>query len=347
MMNPTFQFVEDYIEFIGGYRTADGKKLGLFQQVPSPISLARYDVAIISSLSSQTAEMNKPLTDKQSQLAIKLVEKYRRQLGNLTPPIILPEKLDKFRLGVRAVDRTKSVFIEDNQFILKFPYDTKLIDMVKKQAKVGEGSMSFDSDRKVWKLGMTEHMLNWIMAVCPANDFLIDESVSSLYQKMLAVEEQDYNICLTVKDNNVLITNAPSSLLEFIEKYGGLHYNNLLNLIDASSVLGYSVDKLLLEQLENLDYGSNRDFVINKKTVCSKDAVSLDTILNYAKKVNRLPIHVYDIGLPKNNTNDIVYLNRGVSSNITPKLLVSFTSMMIGSKKQSWVSNAEKIIIIE
>lgn len=347
MMKPTFQFVEDYIEFIAGNRDVNGKKLTFFENVPCPISLARYDVAIIASLSSQTAEMNKSLTDKQSQLAIKLVDKYRRQLSNLSPPVVVPENLDKFRLGVRTVDRTKSAFIENNQFILKFPYDTKLIDMVKKQAKVGEGSMSFDSDRKIWKLGMTEHMLNWIMAICPGNDFLIDDSIISLYQKMLEVEKQKYDICLTVDEDNILITNASNSLLAFLEKCGGLTYSNLLSLIDISSVLGYSVDKTLLDQLKNLDYGSNLEFVINRKTVCSKDTVSLDDILNYARKVNRLPVYVYDTNLPKKNTDEIVYLNRNVSPTISPKLLVSFTSMMIGSKKQSWISNAEKIIILE
>ena len=347
MITPTFQFVEDYIEFIAGHRNINGKKLSFFEILPCPINLARYDVSIISSLASQTSDMNNPLTDKQSQLAIKLVDKYRRQLSNLTPSVVVPEKLDKFRLGVRTVDRTKSVFIENNQFILKFPYDTKLIDMVKKQSKVGEGSMSFDSDRKVWKLGMTEHMLNWIMAVCPANNFLIEESIRSLYQKMLAIEEHHYDICLTLKEGNMVITNAPDSLLEFIEQHGGLNYNNLLNLIDVSSVLGYTVDETLLEHLKNFDYGLNLDFVINRKTICNKEKITLDQILDYAKKVNRLPIHVYETGLPKKNTDDIVYLNRGISPTISPKLLVSFTSLMIGSKKQSWVTNAEKIIILE
>ena len=48
-MKPTFDYVEDYMEFIGGWRDASGKLRGLFDTVPSPISLARYDVKVVES----------------------------------------------------------------------------------------------------------------------------------------------------------------------------------------------------------------------------------------------------------------------------------------------------------
>jgi len=347
MNQPTFKYVEDYIEFIGGRRSIDGKVFGIFNYAPVPINLARYDVSIVDSLSMQTCELKNPYTDKQSALAVKLVDKYRRQLSNLTTPVIVPEKLEEFRLGIRLVDRSKSVYIEDNRFVVKFPYDTKLIDLLKKQVKQGEGSIKFDFDRKLWMLGMTEYNLNWIMTICPQNGFSIHDSVTSLYEKMLSIENSDYKICLKLINDQLILENAESSLLEYVENIGGIAMNNLLKLVDASAVLGFTLDENLNDYINKLGDEHDRNFLINRKTVCSKEKVSMEQVLEYARKVNRLPIHVYETGLPKSNTEDIIYLNRGVGPEICPKLLVTTTSLMIGSKKQSWVSNAEKIIILE
>ena len=347
MNQPTFKYVEDYIEFIGGRRSIDGKVFGIFNYAPVPINLARYDVSIVDSLSMQTCELKNPYTDKQSALAVKLVDKYRRQLSNLTTPVIVPEKLEEFRLGIRLVDRSKSVYIEDNRFVVKFPYDTKLIDLLKKQVKQGEGSIKFDFDRKLWMLGMTEYNLNWIMTICPQNGFSIHDSVASLYEKMLSIENSDYKICLKLINDQLILENAESSLLEYVENIGGIAMNNLLKLVDASAVLGFTLDENLNDYINKLGDEHDRNFLINRKTVCSKEKVSMEQVLEYARKVNRLPIHVYETGLPKSNTEDIIYLNRGVGPEICPKLLVTTTSLMIGSKKQSWVSNAEKIIILE
>jgi hypothetical protein len=347
MSQPTFKYIEDYIEFIGGRRSIDGKIFGLFNYAPVPINLARYDVSIIDSLSSQTCELNNPYTDKQSALAIKLVDKYRRQLAGLGTPVIVPEKLESFRLGIRLVDRTKSVYIDDNQFVVKFPYDTKLIDLLKKQSRQGEGSVRFDYDRKIWILGMTEYNLNWIMTICPQNGFSIHESVASLYEKLLSVENNNYEICLKLINDQLTLENAESSLLEYVENIGGMSMSNLLKLVDVSAVLGFNVDENLTEYVKELDNEHHRKFLINRKTFCSKEKISIEQVLEYARKVNRLPIHVYENGLPKNNTEEIIYLNRGVGPEVCPKLLVTTTSLMIGSKKQSWLANAEKIIILE
>ena len=73
----------------------------------------------------------------------------------------------------------------------------------------------------------------------------------------------------------------------------------------------------------------------------------MDQIVEYAKLVNRLPVYVYETGIPKADTQDIVYLSRSNALDIKPKLLVSLSSLMIGSKKESWRNSAEKIIVIE
>ena len=346
-MNPTFTYVEDYIEFIGGHRNIAGKHLGLFETTTSPISLARYDVQIVESFCNQVLFDCKPYTDKQSELAIKIVSKYRKQLLQLSTPVVLPESLNQFRLGIRTIDRTKSVTIEDGQFVVKFPYDTKLIDLVKKQLKEGQGSVLFDKDKKVWRLAQTESMLNWIMAVAPMNEFAISNEVTELYDAMVAVEQQPYAIELQVRDGRLTVSNAEDSLIDYINEHlGGFDIDNLLTLADNSEVLGYTIDPDICTALESV-YGPLWKLISNRYATFKKSEITMEYLIGYAKLVNRLPVYVYETGIPKADTADIVYLTRSKSLDIKPKLLVSMSSLMIGSKKENWRNNAEKIMVIE
>ena len=346
-MNPTFTYVEDYIEFIGGHRNITGKHLGLFETTTSPISLARYDVQIVESFCNQVLFDCKPYTDKQSELAVKIVSKYRKQLLQLSTPVVLPESLNQFRLGIRTIDRTRSVTIEDGQFVVKFPYDTKLIDLVKKQLKEGQGSVLFDKDKKVWRLAQTESMLNWIMAVAPMNEFSISNEVTALYDAMVAVEQQPYTIELQVRDGRLTVSNAEDSLIDYINEHlGGFDIDNLLTLADNSEVLGYTIDPDICTALESV-YGPLWNLISNRYATFKKSEITMEYLIGYAKLVNRLPVYVYETGIPKADTADIVYLTRSKSLDIKPKLLVSMSSLMIGSKKESWRNNAEKIMVIE
>lgn len=346
-MNPTFTYVEDYIEFIGGHRDITGKHLGMFESVTSPISLARYDVRIIESFCEQVLFDCKPYTDKQSELAVKIVSKYRKQLLQLAIPVVLPESLNQFRLGIRTIDRTKSVTIDSGQFVVRFPYDTKLIELVKRQLKEGDGAALFDIDKKVWRLAQTESMLNWIMSVCPSNEFEISSEVTELYEAMLLTEQQPYPIELQVQDGQFAISNAESSLIDYVNEHlGGFGLGNILTLADNSDVLGYTIAPDICSTLEEV-YGPTWKLISARNLAFKKSEITMDQLIEYARLVNRLPVYVYETGIPKADTPDIIYLSRSKSLDIKPKLLISMSSLMLGSKKESWRNSAEKIIVIE
>ena len=346
-MNPTFTYVEDYIEFIGGHRDITGKHLGMFESVTSPISLARYDVRIIESFCEQVLFDCKPYTDKQSELAVKIVSKYRKQLLQLAIPVVLPESLNQFRLGIRTIDRTKSVTIDSGQFVVRFPYDTKLIELVKRQLKEGDGAALFDIDKKVWRLAQTESMLNWIMSVCPSNEFEISSEVTELYEAMLLTEQQPYPIELQAVGEKYVISNAESSLIDYINEHlGGFGLDNILTLADNSDVLGYTIAADICAALEEV-YGPTWKLISARNLAFKKSEITMDQLIEYARLVNRLPVYVYETGIPKADTPDIIYLSRSKSLDIKPKLLISMSSLMLGSKKESWRNSAEKIIVIE
>lgn len=345
MQNATFKYVEDYIEYIAGYRTANGKSLMFFEKTACPISLARYDVKIIESLALQTNENNRSYTDKQAELAVKIIHKYVRQLTNLG--IVLPDVLDTFRFGIREVDRTKKIFLHNGKIILKFPYDLKLVPVVKKYSKESDGFGKFDYDAKVWILGLTEPMLNWAMTFAVANKFEISEEVDQLYKKLLEVEKQKFKIELVQQNNQLTIVNSQISLINYIDKnLGGISYDNLLKLVDSATVLGYTVSEDIVAQVQQ-QYQNFWPIISNKQVSLSSKHYTIDLILEYAELTNRTPVYYYDNESKSKNVQGITYLNKMSEWSVAPKLLITKSAMMIGPKRQSWLTNSEKIVVLE
>jgi hypothetical protein len=134
----TFTYVEEYLEVMNGDRSpVTGRPYGLFDNTPPIVSLARYDVNILASMSAATLD-GRSLTDRQADLAIKLISKYRKQLEKNCIDIS-PIEQPKFKLGIRQIDRRRILTIENDIIILKFPYETQLINDLRELAKESQG----------------------------------------------------------------------------------------------------------------------------------------------------------------------------------------------------------------
>ena len=127
----TFTYVEDYIQIINGdMDPITGRAYGLFNTTPPIINLARYDVNIIANMSFSVTN-NTALTDRQGEIATKIILKYKKQLASLNIDVSPIEK-PQFKTPLRIVDRQKLLYLENNQIVAKFPYEPKMIDMVKR-----------------------------------------------------------------------------------------------------------------------------------------------------------------------------------------------------------------------
>ena len=116
-----YPYVEDYLEYLGGYEV--GLTALITPQSVNRISLARYDIAIVNSMASTTV-FGTALTDKQAELAVKLVLKYRRQFAKMGIDVT-PVENPVFRLAPRKMDRTKAVWVDGDHIVV--PYDNDLI----------------------------------------------------------------------------------------------------------------------------------------------------------------------------------------------------------------------------
>jgi hypothetical protein len=345
-MHPTFRYVEDYLEFIAGYRDINGTLRTTVDT--ARVNLARYDVNFINGIAVQTIN-NKAMTDRQGRLAIQLIYKYERQLKKLDPPVSVPLDLNEFRLGERIVDRTKRLWLEVDYMVLKFPFDTNLITEVRRQAKEGHGNCKFDRETKEWRLSLTEDMVNWAVTIAASNDIHVDEPVLALFEQIVAIEQKPFAIQLTEQDGTLSITNAPASLIDYINtQLGGFSQSNLLTLVDHGPVLGYTIsDDLRSRALQGLP-PFTQCLVSNRTTRLTKTGVTLADVLHYARLSNRLPIYVHDTGIQGcKDTHEVRFLTRHASSDIRPRLMVSFSEFVIGAKKKCWLSNAEKVVVVD
>jgi hypothetical protein len=369
-----FPYVEDYIEIINGDRSpATGKLYGLFENTPPIISLARYDVAIVNSMSAATIE-NRALTDKQAALACKIVLKYRKQLANLGIDVG-PVENPQYRMSIRVIDRTRRVYVDHDSIALKFPYEPALIDSIRELAKISQGAWRFDgSDDKIWRLGITETNTIAAYGFAKNNNFEIHPEFEELVQLVTDCESQPYEIKLTPTESGYTITNAANSLTDYINNWCGFQPSSIDQLVDNSAILGYTVDKEIEEQV--VAKYSPRIFNLmtayeSKFSPTVHDDVAKD-IIDYANITNRYPIYVYEPNLSGHlldgflNANfasdeiyratllkkepitvgkKVIYFHKFSASWTQPiPLLISGQGMMHGGEKSMLLQRAKKVV---
>lgn len=382
----TFAHIEDYLEVLGGYReiSANGKSPGpanIFGALNStaPISLARYDVNIVNSMSSHTMN-NGALTDRQGELALKLVEKYKRQFANKGVDVAPSVQNPKFRLPLRIVDRSKTLNIVGDSIVLKFPYDKKLVPLVTGAAKESKGRFNFDREKKEWYLAITEYNLNLAVGIGEQNEFEISAEVRTLMDKILEVERTPYKIELCAINGDVTITNAAYSLYKYIDEHlGGLGVHNFVKLIDYAPVLGYTVHEDILAAIKTeyspIVYGimSNKESHVCRLDPNDSGEELLKSVVDYATMTNRWPVCIYepDASNRLRNTAQTLFspeeildtTNKKVSTPVDLSgvkcvyfnklkrawphripILISTNAMLYGNEKQATLQGTEKVV---
>lgn len=369
-----FTYVEDYLEVITGYRDlVTGKTNHTWAWSMSPIiNLARYDVKVLESM-TMTVAQSQPLTERQGELLCKIILKYERQLANKSidvSAVLTPN----WRIALRKMDYTQSLTIENDQLVIRFPFNNQLIESIREFVKTSQGKCQWDRDRKVWFAALTEYNLSWVYSWAEVHKFEIDNHVHNLMSLIKETEEKGYGITLDYCDNQLTIENAHESLVEYIAQHeGGLVDDNLLHLVDISPILGYtisnsianSIAKTLGPRFYNLSV--NRELTVNPQAFTTGD--DFDTVMDYADSVGRWPVVIYEPDLSgrmlqklqARYTEDLVvnvsdknpevpnnckYIHTVVPiQNMTRiPLVISSAGMIFGGDKQLMIQRAEKIV---
>jgi hypothetical protein len=366
----TYTHIEDYLEVLSGKRNIDGSQTStyLFMTSFSPIvNLARYDVGFLDNVTDTTMQ-GSALTDRQAELATKLILKYRRQLqakGIDVEPVSVP----RYRKPLRNIDRSKEAWLDDETIRLKFPYNTSLIESIREIGKASQGRIRFNKEQKNWCLALTEFNVNWAIAFAKSHEFTIDPQLENLMQAIIECESRGYAIQLIHAKDGYAIQNATDSLNEYIEQHGGFGKDNLPWLADSAPVLGYTISDAVMLEVEE-QFGASTTLLMRSKDYEFGDSAVPERVIQYAQVTNRWPIVVFNpspqdtfnewaehfsddqvqvIKSPKHEaqiTKDtkLVYTNRALYKHLEHlPLLVSHVGMLIGSDKQAMLNITDKI----
>ena len=373
-MMQKFPHVEDYLEIINGDKDpATNQYYGIFGRIDPVISLARYDVRVINSMATGVRS-GIALTDRQAELACKLILKYQRQLANLGIDVS-PVESPQYRMQLRSIDRRRLMWIEQDHIVLQFSFEPKIVDLVRDLCKESKGSWRFENDnKKQWHIALTEPNFITVLQLARENNFEIDARTLEIEQKIQQV--QPYGIELDMVDEKLSLVNAPDSLLEFVqEKAGDITIDNLIKIVDLAAICYFAISPTV-EDLFISRYKSTRlyNLLRHNHTRYNPDIEKevLDQLFVYAEVSNRFPIHVYEPDLsdrlrdkfvlshfneedvlvaPRNNEpidttgKKVVYFTKYRSH--WPQdipLLVTSAGMMHGAEKTLLLQRAEKVV---
>ena len=372
-----YDTVEDYLEVLAGYRDPVSGKLSnnWFLGFSPIISLARYDVDVLTSM-SEASSQNKALTEKQGTLLCNILLKYQRQLAAKSIDVT-PIETPVWRLPLRKMDYTRSLTLRDDKIAVRFPFDTKLIDEMKGFRSQSQGGSSFDREAKLWMVALTEYNLNWLHTWATNNKFIIDPEIESMNNLILEAEKVPHPIELRYGETQLEITNASSSLTEYVNNnYGGFSHDNLLPLLDATGILGVTVEQAL-QEVVNAQWGYHTMVLASNKEVQIKPLLSdamdkYEQVLEYAVSVNRLPVVIYEpdmsyklynklVGLYPTedicevkgqkrptipDTAKFVYTTVPLRNIDRVPMLITSSGMIYGGDKQMMAQRSEKVVFI-
>jgi hypothetical protein len=319
---------------------------------------------------ASTTVFGTALTDKQAELAVKLILKYRRQFAKLGIDVG-PVESPVFRMAPRKMDRTRAVWLDGDNIVVKFPYDNDLIKELQNFREESQGRAWYDRDKKLWNLAVTEYNVNWIVPWAQAKAFDLDHQVQELLAKVLECEQQLYEIKLVQQDVGYAITNAATSLNEYIEQRGGFGKDNLVKLIDYAGLCGYDIDDEIKNHCME-HYPTALVAIGGKHSIhLPPSPENLNMIFDYAEITDRYPVCIYnptlfEIDLSRFEEEEIVRFDRNGKTNTSDydpyrvkvvyaqkipttwdfpvPLMVTTFEMMFGGRKMDWTRRAEKII---
>lgn len=207
-------YIEDYLELLAGSAPCGHCDNYWF------ISLANYDYSPARSMST-TIQMGRGLSDKQRDLALRIILKYKKQFAKHGYDISHLETDPKWRSPLRQVDRRKSVYIENDQICVKFPFNPSMVDFFRRYSRRRElnieaGYVEWSSEKKVWVLECTEQNIDVVYNTTINEDFDYSIEFKTLAKQISTVQKnaESYQLVCDIRHERVIIRNASEHLQE-------------------------------------------------------------------------------------------------------------------------------------
>jgi hypothetical protein len=250
----------------------------------SKIRTSKFDSQISSSLALQILTSNKALTEKQGNLALRLLDKYKSQFvaAGFTD-IIVDLKNPKFKQPFRIVDMTKTVDIVDNEIVIKFPFDQSLVTSMREISNVSIFCKPvFDGDIKAWKMSLNEESLTFVEGLI-SKDFELSKEVKELVSQMTLIRAnmEDHIPMLCKFDKKYKIKNCLIN-----EEYDDLESAIIGSVSAGIYVHDDQVHQDLMKAIEKEPLLKLFTIANLQKVLVTKEEYSKQELLSLVKKFN-------------------------------------------------------------
>lgn len=228
--------LEDIVEFLVG-------------KVPKSLNFRvdRSDLKILNSISQQVAS-NVGLTDRQSDLVLKKIEKYADSLKKCGVDTDLILAAPTYRIPLRYIDRTQAIYLEPVEGKKKPKIAIKYV-FSKIFAEIW--SMIEDdlthittANKNIKEVEYSEQNLLTIVKHLSPLKFDISDEIQEIYKKMVEISENPHNFLpyVDIKNNLPTLVNAHPSCLSYLEtKFSNLSIDDILSYANEAKSCGISL----------------------------------------------------------------------------------------------------------
>jgi hypothetical protein len=210
------------------------------------IHLSTFDEKIASSLGWQCVE-NKAFTQKQAEIALRLLKKYKKQfltLGHENIELLIDAPVYKYAL--RVIDNQSAVSLDykDQKFRVKFPFNQELVTKIRQfSSKTTLTKPSWDPETKTWQFDLNEKSLEFIFNELLPLKFEVTDEISEILEKYQKIKEnfEDYvpmlvkhhdSYCFKNIKSNFSSTDLTSALIESVKLAVSVYDDQIYEEID-------------------------------------------------------------------------------------------------------------------
>lgn len=208
------------------------------------IRIDAQDIKLVSSLGRQVAR-KVALTDRQLDLSLKKIEKYRDGLEKCGIDVTELLALKTLKWPLRVIDRTQSIWIENDAeskkpvIMIKYVFSKKFAEL---WSKIEENLSSYSgSDKSVKRVTYTERNLYQVVKGLESMSFTVSDEVQEICEKIEKILENPdiFAPHLDYVDGHLILKNSNTRCEEvFSKKIENFSEEHLLEYVDYAKSLG-------------------------------------------------------------------------------------------------------------
>lgn len=235
------------------------------------VSIDQYDYAIVKSLGKQLGT-GSAFTQKQSYIGLRIVKKYSSLLARtgFDPETILDKQT--FKWPFRTIDKTKSLYIDGENIVLKSPFIADIVNKVKKRKTPSYYKGIYQAESKEWAFDYNEPNVEFMVNLIKGMNFNIDQKIKDDYKSIIELKKNalDHYPMLTKETNGYVYNN---NVIEISDPRRAVMQSKLLgcNVFDDSVVESMKPKK----PLDKMLLGDSQKWFINSNLIPYLDIFSL------------------------------------------------------------------------